>query len=58
MAEKKSKTNPNRLRGVQKKHYCPTCDDLSALYMVMPKRRMMGRCEKGHEHTKRELVRR
>lgn len=56
MSGKESKTNPNRLRGQHRSHFCPTCDAPAKFHMHMPGNSMWGHCEKGHAHRKTELI--
>ncbi len=42
---------------VEKKHFCPTCDEpVKRLAMQMPGKTMWGTCESGHSHRKRALI--
>jgi len=61
MGGKPSKTTPNRLRGAQRSHFCPTCDGPAKFYKHVPcigsrTKGMFGHCDKGHVHRKTELI--
>lgn len=48
--------NLDHTRQKQKVHHCPDCGGLVKLFKAARGGKMRGRCTKGHEHPKRELI--